>query len=582
MYTRQQAMPMSVGTVYSKDVKKYSCNLPKTLFRVEPATLSGNMAALLELLPSSTSNNLEDSWYIEMPSSPAFLSSCNLPAVPCGESTILADRLNAMSRHQLYKNVSTGEHVYVTNVIGKEVQVTRGVGILGSLPIRAGDKFVLVGTSYSEASDRGTPIRKDVKKMSAVYAISRTPWDISGSAACMNKEGMPVTDKRTAGFEHLREIDSMLWFSEYYEGTVDGKRISRFDGFDATVLRHAPNNVFIAPAALDYGTFTSFLDSIRMNANVPGLMSPDYLIVGGYKALSVIHDMIKMDGQTVLPNGTSSYGTVYHTLVTGTGNFHLVHNPLFDGDSANASTLRIVNLKALRIKYHCDRKHKYAEYDGRKGLQGRDSMGGDFLSEFSFQNLAPYTHGIIHNVCKAGCRPPCEYVEWTASEMIRDECGRVRPVLHDSDGRLLYGQGKGCDVAGFDAVKPVEEPCLDSCGNIICKPKCDEVQAQVCIRCTELHTIHTSAGDLDFTNLDVQTDEGLASANESFNAWMNEDGRTGTGTISVHPGVIVISVKEYTGFEFTSAEPFNTQFDCMEGCCPAEAGEDCAEDNEGQ
>jgi len=288
--------------------------------------------------------------------------------------------------------------------------------------------------------------------------------------------------------------------------------------------------------------------------------------------------MIRLDGQAVqLTSGRGqAYGMSYTTIVTTTGNWHIMHNAYFDSEPSLANSVRVVNLKSLDLKYLCNRKHVHTDYDGAKGDLGTDALGGDWLSEYSFRMYAPQTNGIIYNLCKAGCRPPCIYTKWEPLELCKDECGRVVPVLNDEDGRLLYaGEYNDCPFEGLDPEFPKPEPCKDKCGNLVCPPDCDEVAAYWCHKCEAISTIHTTEGDIDFNDIDFLADDAAELATTKLNEWMNEGGRTGEGTITIKNGITTVKVTTYTGFEFLETDPVGEGWQCNHDCgCSTEEDND--------
>jgi len=574
-----QAQRLNIG-IQNTSMGTQSCTLPEKLLHMQPNALGGSLFALLDL-KGRGAGQLSDTksyYYVEKPSFPAVVLECDAPAASCGViQKLKLDQSSGVIPNQTYKNECTGEVVFVTSVPdSKCMNVQRGIGMFGGMPMKKGQKLILTGNSFEEASLRPMASSTDYTKIEFETMIARNAWGVSQSEACRTS-GRPVPtvlrNKLQGAWQHQRDIELSLWHSEMYDGSRNGQPMKRIDGFDALVHKNAPQNVFVAPATTNFSQLSKMLDSTKLGLTPAGMGSGDSLIIGGHKALSVINDIIQKKGTVQFSQGQTEFGMNFSTIVTTTGRYHFMHNPLMDTNPSWAHTVRVVTLDSMDLKYLCNRKHQHKSYndsDTTSTDNGIDAKGGDYLSEYTLHMTAPSSNAIIYGLCQAGCDDACVYTEHTPLEMIADECGRLLPKLHDADKKLVYAcENNKCADKGVDFPKEKPKTMRDNCGNDVTAPACkDGMVTSIAKNCKMISKIVTSKGDIAFTQKDLGDATQLKEANTKLNTFLTANGG-GTGTITYQAGVVVVKVEgAASALTFDEMLPSGAKFDCKPTVCP--------------
>lgn len=560
---------IDIGIQHSEQGTK-GCTLPEAMIRYRANAMNGSLFALLDKkgVKATTLTDTKSYYYIEKPHYPAFCIDEDIPAAGCGSvMKVQVDQTNGIIPNMIGRNECTGEQVMIQSVPESNcVYIERGMGVLGGLPMKKGDKITIIGSAFEESSMRPLPTSSNYDRVDFTTQISRATWGVSQTEACVARTGLPPTKMRNkmgGAFAHKRDIELTLWFGEYYHGTKNGQPIRKIDGFDALVSKYAPQNVFMAPATVNFEQFETMLDSTKLSPVAEDVGGSEPLIIGGIKSLKVINQIIKNSGTVQFEQGQTEFGFNFQTIITTAGRYHFMHNPLMDTNPSWCNMIRIVNLSSMDVKYLCDRRHKHNPYNENTSNgaaatdNGIDATGGAFLSEFSLHMYSPASNALIYGFCEAGCPAPCEYTEWCPQEMCTDECGRLVPNLHEDD-RLIYAcENDKCPCDGVPFVprpKPVK---LDKCGNPVCAPKVSETGVAVQICCDYVQSLETSCGTLMFEGTNWKDPAELAAAQAALDAFLADNGG-GTGLISYAPGVITITV-EGSKCEFTAIAPLEAE-----------------------
>ena len=571
-----QTQHINIGIVNSQ-TGTVEPSLPKMLLSMQPNALEGSLFALLDLKDNASQrlDNTTTNYRIQKPHFPAFCVVCDIPGAGCGvTSQLKVDNTSGLLANQTYINESTGEHVRITAIQDDGVAYAeRGVGMYGGKPMLAGDKLTLVSNSFEEGSNRPMATSDDYTSVSFNTQIMRNAWGVSQSEAA-RKEGRLLDSvqksKMEGAWKHQRDLELALWRSEKSEGVKNGQPYNTVDGFDALVHKHAPENVFYAGATTNFTQLSRMIDSTKLGLTPAGMGSSDSLLIGGQKVLNVINQMLKMQGALELTTGMTHFGLNFKSLTTTTGTYHFMYNKLFD-IVGNQGTLRVVNLDTIDLYYLAGRKHQHSAYNTNgvaNSEMGLDAQGGDFLSEFSLHMLSPTSNAIIYGLCAAGCEDTCVFTGWSPLDLVEDQCGRLRPNLHDDD-RLIYGgENARCNVDGKPHDPLPIDPIKNDCGELVPAIPCTPDATWVQVQCTSLTSISSDLGVIDFTPAgdDYTIPAQLAAAGVILQDWLDANGG-GTGTITYSKGIVTVQISGSTA-EYTLAQPHNTKFNCQECDCP--------------
>lgn len=144
----------------------------------------------------------------------------------------------------IVKDVSTGEHLLVTNVSTDTLDVTRAFGSTSADTVADTDVLLIVGNSNEEHATKRTQKIGDQTEKTNYTQIFRTPFGISDTAA--NSEMYGGKDMKHIRMmqliEHQKEIERSMWFGEpklYTSGTHYRRATGGVDYFISTNAQDA-------------------------------------------------------------------------------------------------------------------------------------------------------------------------------------------------------------------------------------------------------------------------------------------------------------------------------------------------------
>lgn len=516
-YNPINTAPINIGIEHSVLANKDNWTFPVHLGMLNPTGHAGSLFMLSEMLGSGTVDNTSSKYDMQKAHFPAFCVTEDAAGSACKATTTLkADQLNGILPNQVLMVECTGEQMLVVSVPSDNtVVVQRGMGYSDAKPMRANDRITVIGTAFEESSLRPQSVSMEFESIDFTTQIFRNTWSLSQTANCVNRAGRKparVENFQTAAYNHMRDIEMSLWFGERTETFRNGQPLRKMDGFDALVHKHAPENVHFASATTNWKQLETMLASVSDGGTPMGFVGAEPVLIGGRKVLGILNDIVRLQGNVQFDTGQTSFGFKFTSITTSYGTYHFMYNPLFDTSPYMSNTLRIVNLPSLMIKYLCDRRTQHHAFNidesGKKQLvvdHGIDAMGGSFLSELTLHMVSPKSNGIIYGLCAAGCNEPCVFTGWSPREMIKDDCGRLRPNFDlDGDGRKDHICGaNACIPNGIPYPERPAEPEYDKCGNLVppiglenkfeCACYATEVEATEAVS-----SISTSCGTITF------------------------------------------------------------------------------------
>lgn len=401
------------------------------LVKKSPGGMNGSLFALLDMKDkqAKTIRTINPYYYTEKLHFPAICATADLPATAVGaNSTILTDQVEGIIPNQFLHNETTGEQMLVISVpTSTSVIVQRGIGDTAPAVITTDDRLTMIGTAFEESSLRPIPVTTKRQRVDNVTEIFRNTWALSDTEGEVHREQSPQSRAKNFGegaWQHARDIETSLWFSQRYEGMRNGQPLRKLSGLDAQIRAFAPQNVFNAGPTTSYTQLEYMLDSTKQTAVSPEYIGQDYLVMVGTAGLRVLNQIGRGAGQVFNSTmGSTSFGFRFTTVTTMQGTYHFMHNRLFDTNPYWAKRAYIVNLAAMDVMYLGDRKSQHRGFNRDTSGKlttvvdnGVDAHGGTFTSELTLQCYAPETCAIIENLTQGVCDSICDITPEAAAD----------------------------------------------------------------------------------------------------------------------------------------------------------------------
>ncbi|MGQ4895058.1 MAG: SU10 major capsid protein [Candidatus Njordarchaeia archaeon] len=204
------------------------------------------------------------------------------------------------------------------------------------------DQIQVIGTAFARGSDKATATYDTVTTEYSYTQIFKTVVDVTGTLAATESFGGSeyerlLADKR---YEHLTDIERAILFGERGATTVGSDTVYTTYGIVPYIENNSSISTVKVPSYSSY-TFDDFVDDME-----------DWFTKGGNQATneklclagsSVIAFFSKIgtgslwsDAQVQIQHGETEWGVHVDTVKHPFGVLHLVHEPLFRGNSTYA------------------------------------------------------------------------------------------------------------------------------------------------------------------------------------------------------------------------------------------------------
>lgn len=340
-----------------------------------------------------------------------FGKTMKFPSVTVTTAAIAADTTVAVAntadivQGDILMNRATpaGEQVLVTGInSATELAIRRAFGttVAGALPLNA--VLVKVGNAFEQASDRPAPVSIDPLPTTNYTQIFRNSWALSRTVSLM----MPIVgddliseNKVDAGDLHRLDIEKALLFGQAFKGVHNNQVITKMNGLVASTAAYDSNHIVTAQSTTTFTQINEYLErGFNRASNSPS--GSERLLACGSNAIRVINEIARKNGNYQLMQGQQEFGLSFRTLITDRGTFKILEHPLLNSNPDWAKMAMSIDLGVLKLAYLAGVETTHTGYgmDGKPVEDGRDAVGGTYLTELTLENLNPAAHVVITNL----------------------------------------------------------------------------------------------------------------------------------------------------------------------------------------
>ena len=332
-----------------------------------------------------------------------------------GATTFVTDSTANVLPGMIMRIERTGENIIINSITdATDVVVTRSVGTVAAAAILNNDDLYQVGTAFEEASVRPSANNIIPVRVTNLTQIFRNTWAISGSANSTEVIAGDSTEAETrhdcAAF-HATNIESAIFFGQKSQGTRNGQPFRTMDGLINMIETPAnypasyggATNSSTAGSTTNWTQILGYLDPVFDQTTDPKGARERLLFVGGAAKL-VINEIARLNGQTNLMEGQTTFGMEFTTLITPRGKFRVVEHPLFNTNATWGKMAVAVDLPTFRLAYLKGRKTSNKEFNtsgNQAADNGIDAVGGTLTTECTTVIKNTPANAIIRNLTAA-------------------------------------------------------------------------------------------------------------------------------------------------------------------------------------
>ena len=400
----------------------FTQNLAKLSFASMITRLMPNGSAPLfgisSMLSEETAVQWEHGFFTKTMVFPAFELSASINGTQTNLDVVSTANLLSGQLHQLFE---TKEIVLINQVLsGTQISVVRGIGG-GAAAITIGGTVTpmayQVGNAYEEASLRPNALAINPVRITNFTQIFRNTWAISGSAERVQVIAGRPTDaenKQDCGMFHATSMESSLLFGKKSQGTRNGQPFRTMDGLINIVGNiayyppsySAPNVYTALSTGTDSRMLEDMLDPVFDQTTDPKVGNKRVLFAGG-KAIRVLNDIGRLNGEYKLVDGQTNWGLRFKTLTFSRGTFDIIEHPLFNTNIHWQRMAIALDVTSFKLAYLRKTEEKTFNVSGSVAQDnGIDAIGGTLTTEMTCVVKNPPANAIIYNLTKGLQDPP--------------------------------------------------------------------------------------------------------------------------------------------------------------------------------
>lgn len=298
----------------------------------------------------------------------------------------------------------TGEYMYVTQVSGNNLTVTRGMGGTSIVSITNAMHVQLVGNAHEEGSGIPTAVTQQGHPRMNYTQIFRNAWGVTGTAKSVTfRTGSKVAkNKKDCALYHAEDMERSIMWGIKDVRSINGKPFRMTDGIKAQLTQYGAIQLSAAT-----GSVAGQLSKVDMNdwirqifsKNVKG-MPNERIMIGGDIVLQVINNMTELDGTTFVNQGDTKVGIQVTTVVTPFGTLKMMTHPLMNESPYWQHEAYVLHPGAIRRRVLRETFEENFDNNGNR-ISGIDADQGQITTEMGIEVGAASTMGILSNVQKA-------------------------------------------------------------------------------------------------------------------------------------------------------------------------------------
>ena len=235
-----------------------------------------------------------------------------------------------------------GDTIAIIDTVDSQAQID--LTSISSTPysIADGDEIQVIGTAFARGADKASATYDTTTSEYSYTTILKTVVDVTGTLRATGTFGMNeyqrlMEDKRA---EHLTDRERNLLFGERGSTTVGSDTIYTGYGMVSYIEANSSNSNIFTPAYNSY-SFDDFVDDMEDWYTKGGNQaSTEKLMLCGRSPISFFSKIgdgkLWGDVTVNVQSGSNEWGINVTTVKHPHGTNHLVHEPLFRGNSTNA------------------------------------------------------------------------------------------------------------------------------------------------------------------------------------------------------------------------------------------------------
>jgi hypothetical protein len=304
--------------------------------------------------------------------------------------TVVVDDGTKFFKNALVYVPRTQERMYVTNVSGNQLTVTRGIGT-SAAALADNDQLEIISTAYVEGGDIGTAKSTKERAIAQYTQIVRTVWAYTGRDANTAMYGGkdPATERRWQAVEHALNIERAFWWGKKDSQAIDSS--GKYTTFMNGVHAYVNSNVWdVNGIPFTERSFTEWLEYAMRYGDGGKMGNRRKFLFCSPRFVTEIEQWAK--DRLYYHDSTKTYGLDATTYRSAHGKIMLIEHPLFEeqGDIAF-----LLDLNHVRYVYHQGRDTKLLKGRGGNGIDGETE---EFLSDVAVQVEMSASHGFIKNL----------------------------------------------------------------------------------------------------------------------------------------------------------------------------------------
>ena len=298
------------------------------------------------------------------------------------------------------------ENIIVNAVLSTtQVSVQRAIGTSAAGAIAASANLYMIGTAFEEASIRPNALSINAVRITNYTQIFRNTWAVSGTVRATQViagDSNVAESKGECAAFHAADIEKTLFFGQKYFSVRNNQPFHTMDGLLNTISQYASGNITTLGGTTNWTQLEAALDVVFNTTANPQVANERIMFVGG-KALGVINNICRLNGNYQLMDGQTSYGLQFRTLKSTRGTFRLIEHPLFNAYGPTSSWAKmgvVVDLPTFNTAYLQGRKTENLEFNAQGNVaqdNGVDAVGGTLTSELTCLVKNPAADAILYN-----------------------------------------------------------------------------------------------------------------------------------------------------------------------------------------
>lgn len=363
--------------------------------------------AILSAMQTVTADNVEHGYYGKGNILPKVKVTV---AAVAGDTTFTSDDTSKIVKGMVLQVPTTGENILVTSVVSAtSFTGTRAFGTVAAGAVALNETLIQIGNAYEEAANRAPAYSWNPVQFKNYTQIFRNGWAVSGSASAIKHivgDGHVAENKRDCMWLHSSDIEKSILFGQKKSTTQNGRPLRAMEGVRYNVGdltnypdSYAATNVFAAGGTTNWTQLEAMLEP-TLNQQMADATTSKRTIFAGSKAIQVINNICRLNGQMELMPRQSNFGIQVRTLYTARGEFNIVEHPLLNMNATWAAMAFVLDLNAFRLAYLGNRKTKDISYNYVDGAlkpvdNGTDAVGGELLTEVTIEHRNTAGNAVI-------------------------------------------------------------------------------------------------------------------------------------------------------------------------------------------